>query len=84
MLTCRGVYFTQRLQLCGVYLRAASIQGWCLFAEIRPSKSHKNTTNDGYARSATALIGDVTDIAMLLFVTVRPKHVGISSLIPEF
>ena len=30
-----GVYFTQRLQLCGVYSRAASIRGRRLFAEIR-------------------------------------------------
>ena len=32
-----GIYFTQRLQLCGVYSRAASIRGWRLFAEIRYS-----------------------------------------------
>ena len=30
-----GVYFTQRLQLCGVNSRAASIRGRRLFAEIR-------------------------------------------------
>ena len=30
-----GVYFTQRLQLSGVYSRAASIRGRRLFAEIR-------------------------------------------------
>ena len=30
-----GVYFTQRLQLRGVYSRAASIRGRRLFAEIR-------------------------------------------------
>ena len=30
-----GGYFTQRLQLCGVYSRAASIRGRRLFAEIR-------------------------------------------------
>ena len=30
-----GVYFAQRLKLCGVYSRAASIRGRCLFAEIR-------------------------------------------------
>ena len=30
-----GFYFTQRLQLCGVYSRAASIRGRRLFAEIR-------------------------------------------------
>ena len=29
-----GVYFTQRLRLCGVYSRAASIRGRRLFAEI--------------------------------------------------
>ena len=28
-------YFTQRLQLCGIYLRAVSIRGRRLFAEIR-------------------------------------------------
>ena len=30
-----GVYFTQRLQLCSVYSRAASIRGRRLFVEIR-------------------------------------------------
>ena len=30
-----GVYFTQRLQLCGIYSRTASIRGRRLFAEIR-------------------------------------------------
>ena len=27
VLTCHGVYFTQRLQLCGICSRAASIRG---------------------------------------------------------
>ena len=30
-----GIYFTQRLQVCGIYSRAVSIRGWHLFAEIR-------------------------------------------------
>ena len=45
-----GVYFTQRLQLCGVYLRAVSIQGRRLFTEIRYVHTYpvKETDNQVY------------------------------------
>ena len=35
MLTRHSVYFTQRLQLCGVYPRAATIRECRLFTEIQ-------------------------------------------------